>query len=226
MDRLLYRSPSRGAKSTGGAGPEHTGGRGYTPAVFDCIHGTLLRREPTRAVVAAGGIGYEIHLPLSTYEALPASGTEVDLLLQPVVREDEWRLFGFATPGERNVFRALLRVSGVGPVMALGLLSGLTPQAFRSAVSSGDLSALTRVKGIGRKTAERIVVELRDAFASEAATVGETPVEGAGGPREDAIRALVALGLDHGDARRRVEAQASRLEGAGVTELVRAALQS
>ncbi|MHC5012242.1 MAG: Holliday junction branch migration protein RuvA [Planctomycetota bacterium] len=193
--------------------------------MFDSIHGTLLRREPTRAVVTAGGIGYEIHVPLSTYEALPAAGQVVDLLLQPVVREDEWRLFGFASPGERNVFRALLRVTGVGPVMALGLLSGLTPQAFRSAVGSGDLSALTRVKGVGRKTAERIVVELRDTFASEAAAPGEAPVGAVAGPSEDAVRALVALGLDHGEARRRVDAQASRLGEAGVAELVRAALQ-
>ena len=115
-----------------------------------------------RAVVDANGIGYEIRIPLSTYEAMPRPESEVELLVHPWVRENDWRLFGFGTSGEREVFRALLRVSGVGPTLALGLLSGLTPAEFRVAVTQADVAALTRVKGIGKKTAERILVELKD----------------------------------------------------------------
>lgn len=201
----------------------------YTPRVFDSIHGRLLQSEPTRAVVAAAGIGYEVFVPLSTYETLPESGQEVSLLLHPVVRETEWRLFGFATSGERDVFRALLRVNGVGPTMAIGMLSGFTPEQLCAAVTQGDVRALTRVKGIGRKTAERIVVELRDVVARDlaSATAATGTPDGDGTSRdllEDAVRALQRLGLDPAEARRRVEARSTG-EAQSLSDLVRAALR-
>ena len=195
----------------------------YTPRVFDSIHGRLKQSEPTRAVVDAGGIGYEIHVPLSTFETLPAPESEVALLTHLIVRETEWRLFGFATTGERDVFRALLRVNGVGPTMALSLLSGFAPADLCAAVTQSDVRALTRVKGIGKKTAERIVVELRDVVSKDLAAAGpatSTPSSLV----EDAVRALQQLGLDPAEARRRVEARATD-EDPTLSELVRAALR-
>src|SRR5687767_10623025 len=137
--------------------------RSILRAVYDSIQGRLTAREPARVVVEAGGLGYLLHVPLSTWEALPPVGEEVRLLLHLAVREDEWRLYGFATPGEREAFRGLLRVSGVGPAVSLGLLSGLGAEALVRAVGQGDARALTRVKGVGKKTAERIVLDLREA---------------------------------------------------------------
>jgi Holliday junction DNA helicase RuvA len=192
--------------------------------VFDSIQGRLEQREPTRVVVENGGIGYEVHVPLSTYERLPVPNGDVRLLLHTVIREDEWRLFGFSTPGERNVFRALLRVSGVGPMTALGLLSGLAPQELANAVAQGDYRALTRVKGVGRKTAERIVVELRDTTWQDVPDA--RPTDGMSEERHDAVAALVALGVDPSDARRRVEKAAKAAGDLSVSELVRAALKA
>jgi Holliday junction DNA helicase RuvA len=192
--------------------------------VFDSIRGTLTRREPARVVVETGGIGYEVQVSLSTFEALPPTGSEARLLLHAVVREDEWRLFGFATGSERQAFRAVLRVGGVGPVTALSLLSGLTPTELARAIAARDVKALMRVKGIGRKTAERIVLELKDVLGDEAGEGGGVS-PAPGGPHEDAVRALAALGLDPAEARRRVEALSARLGDVGVAELVRAALR-
>jgi len=196
--------------------------------VFDSIQGRLLQKGPARAVVEAAGIGYAVQVPLSTFERLPSVGDDVHLLLHGVIRPDEWRLFAFATEGERDVFRALLRVSGVGPLSALGLLSGLEPQAFREAVVTGDVRALTRVKGVGKKTAERIVVDLRDVLAKqvpEGTSAGRASVPGEG-PGADAVRALIQLGLDAHDAEKRVARARQKDADASVSALVRAALQS
>ena len=194
--------------------------------MYESIRGTLLRREPAAAVVEAAGLAYRVHVPLSTSETLPPPGSEVTLCLHLAVREDEWRLYGFARDEERSVFQSLLRVNGVGPVMALSLLSGFRPSEFRAAVGGGDIKALTRVKGVGKKTAERIVVELRDAL-------GEAPVGGLpgdapeGGVEADAVRALESLGLDGTDARKRV---AKIVADAGpdldASELIRRALRA
>jgi Holliday junction DNA helicase RuvA len=208
------------------AAPEGFCGEEYTPGVFDSILGSLTRREPTLVVVRVGGLGYEVRVPLSTYERLPRVGDEVGLLLHLVVREDEWRLYGFLSGEERDVFRALLRVTGIGPGLALSLLSGLTTDEFRAAVAHGDVKVLSRVKGIGRKTAERVVVELRDVVGRAPAAA---PVGGSGGttggPREDAVRALLALGLDAGDAVQRVDRVLAREGEVPVSDLVRAALR-
>jgi len=200
--------------------------------MYEAIRGTLLEREPASAVVEAAGLAYRIHVPLSTYEALPETGAEVTLRLHLAVREDEWRLYGFASEEERAVFRALLRVGGVGPVVALGLLSGFRPQEFRATVAGGDVRALTRAKGVGKKTAERIVVELRDLFQSEGfaggSAAGVTGVVGgaAVGPVEDAIRALQSLGLDAAEAQRRVALHAAE-DGAAssASDLIRKSLR-
>ena len=194
--------------------------------MYESIRGTLLRREPASAVVEASGLAYRVHVPLSTSESLPPPGSEVTLCLHLAVREDEWRLYGFARDEERAVFQSLLRVNGVGPVMALGLLSGFRPAEFRAAVAGGDIKALTRVKGVGKKTAERIVVELRDAIGATDPLIGGAG-EPAGGVEADAVRALESLGLDAAEARKRVAKIAADAGGElDASELIRRALRS
>lgn len=190
--------------------------------MFDSIHGRVLVREPARVVLEAAGLGYLLHVPLGTFDALPAVGSEARLLLHLVVREDEWRLYGFATGREREAFRDLLRVSGVGPALALVLLSGLGHEALVDAVRSGDVRALVRVKGVGKKTAERVVVELKERWAAGA---GEPVLPAPQGVAGDALRALVALGLEPAEAARRLEALGEVARNVPVADLVRRALR-
>ncbi len=191
--------------------------------MYESLQGRLVERDPASAVLEAGGLAYRVHIPLSTYEALPPLGQDARLLLHLVVREDEWRLYGFQKTSERAVFQALLRVSGVGPVMALSLLSGFRPAELRTAVAGADVRALTRVKGVGKKTAERIVVELRDVWkdGEDAAS----PFQADTGPLGDAVRALESLGLDAATARKRVDRIAAKEGDVETAELVRRALR-
>ena len=203
-------------------GPSGGGERAYRDDMYESIRGRLTAKAPGHAVVETGGIGYRLVVPLSTYERLPASGADVSLFVHLVVREDEWRLMGFSTDEERALFRACLGVSGVGPATALALLSGMPAKDLRSAVASGDVTALTRVKGIGKKTAERLVVDLRDALAEGAeAPVGPSTT---GGVPADAVAALVALGIEPGDAVERVR-RAAKPGLDDLPGLVRAALR-
>lgn len=183
-------------------------------------------KEPARCVVEAGGLGYALHISLSTYEELPAHGEALHLLLHPVIREDEWRLFGFAQPQERDVFRDLLRVNGIGPLMALGLLSGFQPAELATVVSQGDVRALTRVKGIGKKTAERILVELKHRWKDGALPESPISVGAPEAPGADAVRALEALGLDGGEAGKRVRKVLDDTPEAELAEIVRRALRA
>jgi Holliday junction DNA helicase RuvA len=195
--------------------------------MYESVRGTLLRRDLSNAVVEAGGVAYLLQVPLSTYEALPPAGAEVRLHVHLGVRPDEWRMYGFATPEERSVFRALLRVSGVGPAVALALLSGLRPAELEAAVAGGDVHALTRVKGVGRKTAERIVVELRDVFDRAGAAVALPGSVAAVPAVADAVRALASLGLDPAEASRRVARHAADRDPATLdaADLIRQALR-
>lgn len=197
--------------------------------MYDSIQGRVLAREPARVVIEAGGLGYLLHVPLTTFDALPAVGAEARLLLHLVVREDEWRLYAFASARERETFRDLLRVSGVGPAVALTLLSGLGAEALLESVRGGDARALTRVKGVGKKTAERVLLDLKERWAAGAATtpgggggVGAAPA-GVGG---DALRALEALGLERAEAERRLETLGPEAKTLPLAELVRRALRS
>jgi Holliday junction DNA helicase RuvA len=189
--------------------------------MLESIRGRLASKAPATAVVeTAAGLGYAVSVPLPTWERLPAAGQEVTLLLHLVVREDEWRLYGFADEEERALFRACLRVSGVGPATALALLSGMTARDLRAAVTGGDVAALQRVKGVGKKTAERMVVELRDALGAVPRAAAGVPA----GPLGDAAAALVALGLAEAEAAERVR----RVPGAAglpLAEVVRRALR-
>src|SRR5882672_8636371 len=127
------------------------------------LHGKLVEALPTQVIVSVNGIGYEVLIPLSSFDKLPQPGQEIRLLTHLAVREDAHTLYGFITAAERELFRLLINtVSGIGPKIALNILSGVNANAFRAAVTSGDVKSLSQISGVGKKTAERIVVELRD----------------------------------------------------------------
>ena len=159
------------------------------------IRGTLIEKEPTRAVIEAGGVGYELLVPLSTYEKLPRTGSEAKLLAHHCVREDDEILFGFATDDEKAMFAKLTSVSGVGPKIALAILSGSSVGELSMSIAGGDAKRLAAIRGVGKKTAEKICVELRDKV-SEFAFSGRGG-EGAPSPiAKDAVAALRALGFN------------------------------
>ena len=191
------------------------------------LHGKLVEALPTQVTVDVGGVGYEVLIPLSSFDKLPAPGNEVRLLTHLSIREDAHVLYGFSTAAERDLFRLLIHtVSGIGPKIALGVLSGMNVAAFRGAVANGDVKALSQINGVGKKTAERIVVELKDkmgpAAAWEASSAGRG-VSAADQRLADAAAALIALGLKPVEAHESVRgAQVLLGEKATVEELVRA----
>lgn len=184
------------------------------------LAGLLAGKEPARLLVETQGVGYEVEVPMSTYLSLPPVGSTVRLRIHHVLREDASLLFGFASEEERVLFRALLKVNSVGPRMALAILSGVSAAVFRAAIAADDTAALTRIPGVGRKTAERLLVEMRDHFRDAQLTAdGAVP----SAPREEALHALLALGYKAQEAQRMLEAAAS--PGASTEDLIRAALQ-
>ena len=171
------------------------------------LNGILAEKDIARVVVECGGVGYEAAIPVSTFDRLPAEGGQVKLYTHHEVREDAQLLFGFATKPERDMFRLVTTVSGVGPKLALAVLSGLTVGDLQLAVSQGDSKRLATVKGIGKKTAERIVVELRDKInpiEALANATAETSKE-QGAVLRDAMLALAALGFGEDVARAKVQ---------------------
>jgi Holliday junction DNA helicase RuvA len=175
------------------------------------LRGRLARKEPPSLLIDVNGVGYEVEAPMSTVFRLPATGEDVELQTHLVVREDQQTLYGFATEAERRLFRALLKVSGVGAKMALTILSGISVDDFAACVQSEDKAALTRLPGVGRKTAERLIVEMRDRLESGLAV--ELPgnagaVDGIQAPRGEAFNALVSLGYKPGEARRMLDSVA------------------
>jgi holliday junction DNA helicase RuvA len=167
------------------------------------LEGVLDEKEPTRAIVHVGGVGYEVFLPLSSFERLPAEGQRVRIQIYDHVREDDHLLYGFMTAEERRVFILLLGVSGIGPKLALSVLSGLTTRDFKVAVAAGDAKRLSTVQGIGRKTAERIILDLKDKFGKPDTLEAES-VPLAADPESiktrDAVLALIALGYKRTEA--------------------------
>lgn len=194
------------------------------------LHGKLVEALPTQVVVDVNGVGYEVLIPLSSYDKLPQPGSEVKLLTQLIVREDAHILYGFASAPERDLFRMLINnVSGIGPKTALNILSGINAVAFRGAVAQGDVKALSQISGVGKKTAERIVVELRDkigaAGAWEAASATRS-LSAADQKLNDAVLALMALGFKQVEAHDSVRAAQAMLgPQASTEELVRASLK-
>ena len=194
------------------------------------LRGKLVETLPTQATIDVNGIGYDVLIPLSSYDKLPQPGQEVKLLTHLVIREDAHMLYGFATGTERDLFRLLINnVSGIGPKTALNVLSGISVTAFRGAVANNDVKALAQISGVGKKTAERIVVELKDkigaAGAWEAASA-QRALSDEDQKLSDAALALMALGFKQVEAHDSVrKAQATLGIQANVEELVRACLK-
>jgi Holliday junction DNA helicase RuvA len=194
------------------------------------LHGKLIETLPTRVVIEVHGVGYEALIPLSSYDKLPQPGQELKLLTHLVVREDAHVLYGFMSSPERELFRLLIdTVSGIGPKIALNVLSGISVTAFRGAVANQDIKALSQISGVGKKTAERIVVELKDRIGAAGAWEALS-AQRALSPEDqkinDAVLALMALGFKQVEAHDSVrKAQAVLGAPATVEDLVRACLK-
>jgi holliday junction DNA helicase RuvA len=189
------------------------------------LRGRLVRKAPPALIVDVNGVGYELEAPMSTFYRLPELGSEVELHTHLVVREDAHLLYGFATEDERRLFRDVLRVTGIGPKIGLALLSGMDVDTFMRCVEAQDASALTRIPGVGRKTAERLLIEMRDrirALGQMPAAMTQAP--GGAGARAEAYAALVALGYRPVEVNRLL--QGVEQDGAGTEELIRRALQA
>jgi len=194
------------------------------------LEGKLVESLPTQVTVDVNGVGYEVLIPLSSFDKLPSPGNSVKLLTHLAVREDAHVLYGFMTSPEREMFRLLINtVSGIGPKIALNVLSGMNVTALRGAVANGDVKALSQISGVGKKTAERIVVELKDkigaAGAWEAASAGRG-LSASDQKVNDAVLALIALGFKQVEAHEAIRGALSLLGGkATVEDLVRACLK-
>lgn len=194
------------------------------------LEGMLAEALPTQIVVNVHGVGYHVLIPLSSFERLPPPGSPVKILTHLVVREDAHLLYGFSSVGERDLFRLLLHhVTGVGPKIALAILSGMSVEMFKAAVVVGDIAAISKISGVGKKTAERIVLELKDkvgvaaeweaASSSRAMPVGDQAVH-------DAVLALISLGYKQVDAHKAVKKALEHAKGTPeAEEVVRMALK-
>ena len=193
------------------------------------LKGTLEDALPTKVVVEVNGVGYELLIPLSSFEKLPGLGKLVMLKTQLVVREDSQTLYGFATEDERDMFKMIQNVSGIGPRLALNVLSGMAVDLFKSAIMTGDVKRLSSINGIGKKTAERMVLELKDKVDH---LHGDLPTALGQVPNDldksisDTVAALEALGSKTAEAQKAAQAAKAMLGNqASVEELVRAALK-
>jgi Holliday junction DNA helicase RuvA len=176
------------------------------------LRGQILEKNPNRVVVDVGGVGYEVSVPLSTFYVVGEPGTSVTLRVYTHVREDTLALYGFATPLEQDLFQRLIAVSGIGPKLALAVLSGIEPADLMRAIERGDVARLTAIPGVGKKTAERIVLELKDRLprVQAAAAAGAAAAPEPSALRDDLLSALVNLGYHRPLAEKAV---ASALEG-------------
>lgn len=194
------------------------------------LRGVLAWKQPPWLLIDANGVGYELEASLTTFQTLPEIGADVMLHTHLTVREDAHTLYGFATPSERALFRNLIRVTGIGPRVALLILSGMSVDLFGRCVREGDAAALTRLPGIGKKTAERLIIEMRDRVGelgldpTVVTLPGERSSALAINPVDDAISALVALGYRLPDAARMVQTIAP--EGLTSEAIIRQALQA
>lgn len=193
------------------------------------LSGTLRAKHPPLLVLDVQGVGYEVEAPMTTFYDLPEIDRPLALFTHHVVREDASLLYGFIRESDRGLFRQLIRVNGVGPKMALGILSGMTATEFAHCVRGEDSTSLTRLPGVGRKTAERLIIEMRDRLDAgltelDGASAPARRGEPADDPRQEAVAALVALGYKPADAGRRVQAVPTELSS--VEAIIRHALQA
>lgn len=193
------------------------------------LRGIILEKQPPELVLDVQGVGYELAAPMSTFFNLPAVNDEVTLFTHMVVREDAQLLYAFATVRERLLFRSLLKVNGVGAKLALTILSGSDVDTFARSVQEGDTASLTRLPGVGKKTAERLIVEMRDRLKEVSVEMGlDTMVSDpaqpvAGGAKKEAVEALVALGYKAAEADKML--RSFDTEGMNTEQLIRQALQ-
>ena len=191
------------------------------------LRGRILSKQPPRLLLDVQGVGYEVDAPMTTFYDLPAVGEEATLFTHLVVREDAHTLYGFALLSDRELFRSLLKVNGVGARLALTILSGMDSRTFIACIQGGDASTLVRLPGIGKKTAERLIIELRDRLESTNATtvaVAGVASTSAASPVEDAVSALIGLGYKPQEASRMVRS----FETADLSseDIIRSALQT
>ena len=192
------------------------------------LRGRVLQSAPDLVLLDVAGVGYSVHIPVSTYSAIERArpGEPVELFIRTHVREDALDLYGFATEPEKRVFEALIAVSGIGPRLAQVILSGMVWDDLLAALAAADLARLTRIPGVGKKTAERMVVELRDAAKRMLEELRREPAPAVGGPAEDLVSALVNLGYREADARKAVGAAVQDFgAGSPFAELLRASLK-
>lgn len=195
------------------------------------LTGILLEKQAPQLLLDVNGVGYELDAPMSTFYQLPTTGEKVSLYTHLVVREDAWLLCGFASQAERRMFRDLIRVNGVGAKLALAILSGINADEFARCIQESDTSSLVRLPGVGKKTAERLIIEMRDRLKDWeteglSASAASTPATSAANdPGRDAISALVALGYKPQEASRMVS-QVSADEIESSEELIKAALKA
>lgn len=192
------------------------------------LRGRLTAKQPPQLLLDVGGVGYEIEAPMSTFYGLPATGSEISLFTHLVVREDAHILFGFGTERERRMFRELLKVSNVGPKLALQLLSGMSVDNFILCIEAQDADTLVRIPGVGRKTAERLLVEMRDRVKGFGEITGVVvtggTVDASAGPQAEAFSALVALGYKPAEVTRLLKSVDASVQT--TEELIRRALQT
>lgn len=191
------------------------------------LKGRLAVKQPPMLLVDVNGVGYELEAPMSTFYGLPSTGEPVALFTHLVVREDAHVLYGFGTDGERRLFRALLKVSGVGPKIALGILSGASVEDFVRTIEAEDVAMLTRIPGVGRKTAERVIIEMRDSvqkFAAPPSGGVHTAAAVGAAPQSEAFSALIALGYKPPEVVRLLKSADE--PGLSTTEIIRRALKS
>ena len=193
------------------------------------LKGTVLESTPLQVVLDVSGVGYEVHIPVTTAEKVPAIGQACSLFTQAVYREDSATLYGFATRDDRDFFRLLVeKVSGIGPKIAISMLSRMSPELLRSAIASSDVALLAKCPGIGKKTAERLVIELKDKVGlptSGGASGSDATVSHKASTFQDAVSSLMILGYKPADADKLVRQAASRIGPDATTEaLIKAAL--
>lgn len=192
------------------------------------LRGTVLEKHPNEVIVDAAGVGYEVQIPISTYTSLPDTGASVSLRIYTHVREDTLSLFGFATPEEKLVFERLISVSGIGPGLAIKVLSGLATPDLITAIGNGDIAQLVRIPGVGKKTAERIVLELREKLIAIETAGKPAAVAGAPGAwsdlEQDVLSALQNLGCSRAAAEEAVRKVKQRGVPDGFEPFFRAAM--
>lgn len=188
------------------------------------LSGKLRAKHPPAILLDVAGVGYEVEIPMTTFYDLPALGSPLELFIHHVSREDASLLYGFARDSDRSLFRMLIRINGVGPKMALGILSGMNAEQFSHCVQNNDASSLVQLPGVGKKTAERLIIEMRDKL--DKPSEGDTliPEASVADSRQEAISALLALGYKQAEASKRVNSVAAGADSC--EDIIRLALQN